>query len=152
MKIAITGNRNLTEADKSLLTQKIKELVSNPQIEKIFFGGARGADTEALKVALAERKTNVILTCVVPNTIEHQPYETREISRLADEIIELKNEISPNDRFKAYKIRKEYMIDNADEVVAFWSSDFRSGTYSAINYARKQNKKVEIVEIKGEDK
>lgn len=41
-----------------------------------------------------------------------------------------------------YHKRNEWMVDNADRVLAYWSGKESGGTFACINYARKVDKKV----------
>ncbi len=44
--------------------------------------------------------------------------------------------------------RNRYMVDNSDIVIAVWDGRSGSGTGATVNYAKKQGKKVIIIEIK----
>mgnify|MGYP001947180314 CR=1 FL=1 len=151
MNITITGHRKINHSAVQIINFKMKELVENPEIETIYFGGAKGTDTEALLCALSWRdelkRKNLRLIAVVPDTLKNQPKETHEISKMADEIIELKNTIMKENKFESFKIRNHYMVDRSDKVVAFWNGQYKSGTYSAMNYARKNKKYVEEIRV-----
>jgi len=54
-RVAITGNRGITAEDRAKIRAKVRELVADPGVAAIFFGGAIGADTEALAAALEFR-------------------------------------------------------------------------------------------------
>lgn len=44
------------------------------------------------------------------------------------------------------KARNRHMIDNSDFILAYWDGNrYRSGTYSAVNYAKKNDKTVLLV-------
>lgn len=156
-KIAITGNRNLTESDKAIIVGTMLAFVFDTAVKEIYFGGARGADTEALKAALSahaacNKDCSLDLIVVLPDTLDKQPFNTRDITLQADKIVELQNRITFEDGWAAYHTRNRYMVDNATEVVAFWNGDNNSGTWSTIKYARAMNKPVTIVTITGSDK
>jgi hypothetical protein len=84
---------------------------------------------------------------------ENQPQETIRESQKADELIELKNPITPIDKFASYHIRNQYMVDQpgVKKIYGFWNGQYRSGTTACMNYARKQGKKVREVRINGID-
>ena len=50
--VAITGNRLLQEEDETTIFNVMSCLITNQNIESIYFGGAVGADTIALKSTL----------------------------------------------------------------------------------------------------
>lgn len=153
MIITITANRKLVPTDHDIIFQEMVELVTTPEIETIYFGGAIGGDTVALQscldICVLDRPKLIV---VVPNRLQDQPKSTHAISRKADEIIELGNNISVSDGWAAYHKRNAYMVDRSSDVVAFWDGSANSGTSSCINYAKKLNKTIKIVQIIGEDK
>lgn len=152
--VAITGNRSLNEKDRIKIFETMKFIVTNPNVNSIYFGGAVGSDTVALESAL-----NIIclekpkLIVVVPNMLKDQPKETRKISELADELVELKNVITASDGYRSYQARNEYMVDNVGKdgvVVSFWDKDQSGGTYNCISYALKCGKTVLNVTVEGQ--
>lgn len=152
-RVAITANRKLLEEDHVTIFNKMVELVTDPDVEAIYIGGAVGGDTVALEAALdivCMDKAKLIV--VVPCKVENQPRATHSATRRADEIIELGNPITSANGYESYKIRNRYMVDNAENTVGFWSGDKKSGTWHAINHAQMTDKIVEIVTIKGLDK
>lgn len=78
MRVAITGNRRLAAGDVVTVARRVAALVLDPAVEEVVFGGAAGADTEALRSALvARRGPRPRLTVVVPGTLADQPAETQ---------------------------------------------------------------------------
>ena len=173
-RVAITGNRGITSEDREKIRVKVRELVANPRVAAIFFGGATGADTEALATALEargeggnrrtgnrEQGTGQMgeggdgarprLIVIVPDTLEGQPRETWETSRRADDIVELGHPIRVEDRWRAYHVRNQRLVAEATDLVAFWNGDPRSGTAATIGLARKRGLGVEIVKVEGGD-
>jgi hypothetical protein len=152
--IAITGNRNLSEADIAIISAEMWLLVSDSSVKKVYFGGARGADDVALVQAFEQRHEWLFpkLVLVVPNKVKHQPRETHDHAIMADEVVELGLPITPQDFYAAYMSRNRYMVDRATEVVAFWSGDKDSGTYKTMEYAKAKGLPVHHVKIEGKDK
>lgn len=154
--ITITANRNLAPEDNSIIADKMTSLVEDLRTAEIVFGGARGGDSAALYVAYTAREAfrfkTPKLTVVVPDVLSKQPIETHEISKLADELIELNKPITSDDGFDAYRYRNHYMIDKSTtHVVAFWNGSKRSGTWKTIQYAQYKQLPIEIVNIHGDD-
>lgn len=87
-------------------------------VEMIVSGGARGADTLA---QIWAEKNNVPIKVYYP---EYDKYSR-----------------------KAPLVRNRLIVENSDEVLAFWDGVSR-GTMYTINYARKLNKVVHIVLVK----
>lgn len=150
MKIAITAHRELQPIDYETIQIKMIDLVTNPDVEAIYFGGASGGDTEALEAAL-----NIIymhkpkLIVVLPNKLERQHPQTHAASRRADQLIELGLAITSKDYYSAYHRRDEYMVNNAECVVAFFDGIPKGGTHYTLEYGKKTNKTVEVVPILG---
>lgn len=147
--VSITAHRNLTPESVSRVHAAMKSLVSLPHVDAIYFGGARGGDTEALRGALHHRGTSVRprLVVVVPNLLTNQPYETRAISEQADEVIELKNEITKENGYSAYAVRDQYLVDSANSLVAFFSGDYKTGTGKTIRMAEKKGIRVTLIGV-----
>jgi hypothetical protein len=126
-------------------------LIGNRSIKSIYFGGAAGSDTEALKAALYYRKgPGPRLIVIVPDTVDSQPADTRQWTLKADEIVELKNPITSEDSYSSYKKRNEHLVDHGTFVVAFFNGNFKSGTGQAINYAEKCGKTVYKIKVDAE--
>lgn len=143
-KIAsMTGHRDLSPKDLYRLQTAMKGLATNPTIDAIYFGGAMGADTEALRTALEVRVgARPHLVVVVPYTVYHQPSSTHQVTHSADEVIELGNKITADDRFASYQIRNQYLVDVCSLLVAFWNGNYKSGTGSAVQMAERQGKPI----------
>lgn len=109
--------------------------------ERYFFGGARGADTDALEyVSRTQPATERIV--VVPNRLEDQPIAAQAVIRQnATKVIELGNH-GPD----RYQIRNQYMVDHADRVVAFTDGRKTGGTFNTVQYANAQGKSVEFIQ------
>ena len=43
--------------------------------------------------------------------------------------------------------RNRYMVDNSDYVLAVWNGEKKGGTWYTIDYARKKNKPVEVLDL-----
>jgi len=148
--ISITGHRSLNATDRERVRKGIQALVNNTSIDAIYFGGARGVDTEALRAALEFRKDKrPHLVVVIPDTVEEQPWDTREWTRKADEVIELRNPISKANKFASYRIRNQYLVDIATFLVAFWNGDYKSGTGQAVRMAEKDGLYVYKIPVTG---
>lgn len=131
--IAISGHRDYPDPGafyKGLDNLRAKEYV---------FGGARGVDTDALKY-LARTQPSARRTVVVPNRVQHQPYEARAAIRLhGQKVIELRN--TGADR---YQIRNRFMVNRSTHTRAFYDFRGHGGTYNTINYAKYSGKSFDV--------
>lgn len=126
---SISGHRSIGPNSKRRVWYAVQLLVENSSIKEIYFGGARGTDTEALKAALYYRSgKHPRLVVVLPDTLNQQPRDTREWTVRSDEVIELKIPLTPEDGFASYKKRNEYIVDHGTILVAFFNGNFKSGT------------------------
>jgi hypothetical protein len=145
---AITGHRTLGPTSTRRVWTAAKTLLRNLTIDSIYLGGASGVDTEFLKAALEYREgLRPKLIVVVPDTVERQPVSTREWTRRADGIVELLEPITADNSYLSYKKRNEYLVDQSTFLIAFFNGNFKSGTGSAINYAKKCGKKVYTIPV-----
>lgn len=131
--IAISGHRDYPDPGafyRGIDTMKAGEYV---------FGGARGADTDALNY-IARTQPNAVRTVVVPNRVMDQPYEARAAIKLhGQRVIELRNT-----GFNRYQIRNQFMVDRSTHTRAFYDYRGYGGTYNTIKYARSSGKSYDI--------
>lgn len=145
---AITGHRTLGPKSTKRVWTAAATLLRNLTIDEVYIGGASGVDTEFLKAALYHRKgPKPRIIVVVPDTVDRQPISTRSWTRRADEIIELQETITSDNRYLSYRKRNEYVIDRGTFLVAFFNGNFKSGTGQAINYAKKTGKTVYTIPV-----
>ena len=145
---AITGHRTLGPKSTKRVWTAAATLLSNLSIDEVYLGGASGVDTEFLKAALYYRKNfRPRIIVVVPDTVDRQPISTKDWTRRADEIIELQESITADNRYLSYRKRNEYLVDRGTFVVAFFNGNFKSGTGQAINYAKKVGKTVYTIPV-----
>lgn len=148
---SVTAHRDIGPSDLSVIHAAMRVLVTHDDVDAIYFGGARGGDTEALKAALYFRGKNKRpwLAVVVPDTIAQQPQETHFWTQKADELIELKNPITKDNFFKSYMIRDRYLVDIATFLVAFFNGNYKSGTGMTVKMAEKDGLEVHRIAIGG---
>lgn len=147
--VVISGHRDISPDDLRKVWAGVKLLVANSSVDEIWVGGARGVDNEALKAALHYRgeAKRPKLVVVVPDRIQNQPSECWEWIRRADSVIELQHPITAADKYASYRNRNEFMLNHGSALVAFWSGNKKSGTGSAVNYAKRLNIPVKHLPI-----
>lgn len=149
--VAVTGHRAVHADDRPLVVGTIRALVEDG-VDQFFFGGALGVDSIALEgayVATLDGKGRKPpkLTVVVPDRVGDQPRLARlAIVEFSTNVIELHNKISAVDKWKAFRLRNQYMVDHATEVFAFLDRSNRpSGTRQCVAYAERMKKPVHRV-------
>jgi hypothetical protein len=131
--------------------------VSAPDVEELFFGGAIGVDSHALRFAYLARamRRTPLLTVVCPDTRDALPKLAQVwCSKYADQYIELKNPITAEDHYLSYDLRNRWMVDQIRDcgpLEAFWSGRRRGGTWNAIQYAIATGACWEHIEILGQE-
>lgn len=160
VKIAVTGHRptrlkggyNLESKDNQALKQELKDLIIAHKVDGEVLHGisgmALGVDTLFAEAILDLKQDDVdgyILECAIPclnqektwNSKDQQWYHT--ILSFADIITQVS--YMPYKPWLMMK-RNEYMVDNADMVIAVWDGKETGGTYKAVLYAKKLNKPI----------
>jgi hypothetical protein len=147
---SVTAHRDLAASDHAVIHKAMQTLVLHPDVDAIYFGGARGGDTVALQAALYFRTDQrPWLTVVVPDKLKNQPVETHFWTGKADEVIELGNPITKTDHFLSYTIRDRYLVDVASYLVAFFNGNPKTGTGKTVRMAEKDGLQVHKVTIVG---
>jgi len=100
--------------------ESMKSILVKWKIEEIISGGARGADTLAERFADEHKIKKVIFK---PDYAKYGK--------------------------KAPLMRNRQIVDYVDRVIAFWDGESR-GTKYTIDYARKNGKKVDVIQSKKE--
>lgn len=151
MNVMITAHRDLTDEDQKTIQETINQEIIDPKIDIIYFGGAIGGDSLALETALnARRVLYPKLVVVLPKTIKDQRSDLHEITKKADEIIELK--LSRKIYADIWWEHDKWMVNNSHKCIAFWDGIEAGGTYNTMRYAQQQGKQIQHVKIIGRNK
>ncbi len=158
MKFAYTGHRYIHDDDLDRINARMMQDMRDPDVEEMYFGGAIGADSYALRFAYLARgalRKEPVLTVVCPNTKDQLPYVARKwADKYAGKFIELGNEITGADGWRAFKLRDYYMVDQIRDVGqlnAFWSGRKPSGTWATVEYAIQTGALWEHIPILGQE-
>ena len=148
MRVAFTGHRDAVAADKERLASIIKQLYTDGY--RTFMSGmAEGFDLLAAEVVLSlkEELSEIKLVAVIPfeghiskvGSANRARYNA--ICTSADEVITLASEYHQ----KVYYDRNDYLVDNADALICYYSGKRRSGTgYTVMRAIKKCLKIVNI--------
>lgn len=145
--ISITGSRRIAKGDIDTIHRVMLDIAYNPFVREIRFGGALGADTEALFSALWwEEDLHARLVVVVPGMLDDQPVRAANVASHADEVIELGLPATDRNRFRK---RNQHLVDACSMLLAFWNGDERSGTAMTMRMAQRAGIPVKVVRIGG---
>jgi hypothetical protein len=148
LRIAVSGARRLHVEDEPEIAKGIDGAIRRWRPKEMIFGGARGADTEALRAARRVRAGRAWprLVVVVPGRAGDQPQAARECAEAcADEVVEMG--LPLNDK-SSYLKRNAEILSRADRLLAFWDGA-GGGTSWTINEARRRALPVEVVPVMG---
>lgn len=145
MKVAFSGHRKYSTEDCSRLEGFVEQLY-NEGYDTFMSGMAAGFDLAAAEcvIALKEYLPNLKLECVIPfkghkSTLSSADQERyTAICRQADRVTTLAESSHP----KVYLDRNDYLCDNADAIVCYYSGKRRSGTGYTVNRAIKRGLRI----------
>lgn len=137
ISIGITGTQlGLTLQQQNIYRKILNHLSSLKQIKEIHHGDCIGADSIIHNISIEEFCLDVVI---------HPPFSTKKRAfnknflRIVEE--------------KQYLERNKDIVDQTDILFAFPKDNkgeaIRSGTWSTVRYARKQNKKIIIIRPDG---
>ncbi|MFI3289172.1 MAG: SLOG family protein [Rikenellaceae bacterium] len=148
MTIAFTGHREYdAERTNEALYQRIAEIASQNDDITFLSGMAVGFDLAAAEAVLEVRRLgyNVGLKCIIPFYGQSRFFcesdQTRynRVVELADEVVILSKSYNSSVFFN----RNDFLIDNADTIIAYFNTTKKGGTAYTIRKARRANLKIE---------
>ncbi|MBO5526272.1 MAG: DUF1273 family protein [Clostridia bacterium] len=139
MKCALTGHRTLRGFKEEVMKREIDRLIEQGA-DTFYCGMAVGFDLTVCEYLIGKAK---VIACIpYPDQAERYSEEDREKYRSLLEKCYGKVVMCYAYQDDCYKLRNYYMVDECDEVYAFFNGNRRSGTYQTVNYAMKRGKKV----------
>jgi len=153
MKMAVTGHRpkllnneyNGIGPCSDFIRSKLYKIIGEYSPDLMISGMALGIDMIFAEVAI---KKNIPLLAAIPCLEQEKVWPQKSQDRY--------NKILTYDKCTKYLVsnckynynvmfdRNKFMVNEADVVVAFWTG-IKSGTSHCVEYARKMNKKVLII-------
>lgn len=134
------------------LEKILEEKIINEGYDTFISGGALGFDTVAfLSVKNLKKKyPNIKNIMAVPFENQHSKWSLKDVNlynwmkNIADEVVfvdNLENYNRTNANIGMFHkdklmIRNEYMVDNADLLIALWDGNNKSGTANCVKYAK----------------
>ena len=133
-----------------MLKEKIELAITEYGITNFISGMAIGADLDFAETVLKLRNEyHITLECAIPclnqtlkwNSTDKLRYES--ILKHADKISLISERYTPECMLK----RNRYMVDKSEFVIAVFNGIEKGGTWYTINYAKKENKIIELVDL-----
>lgn len=132
------------------LKEKIKLAITEYGITNFISGMAIGVDIDFAETVLKLReKYSVTLECAVPcpdQTLKWKGTDKlryENVLKRADEI----NIISERYTADCMLKRNRYMVDKSELVIAAFNGVEKGGTWYTINYAKRENKIIELIDL-----
>lgn len=147
--LAVTGHRpDRLPSQNFLLVQTIKDFVGDhPEFTDMWNGGQLGADLYcALAAHFHDRGLHFCLPFPVQAFVAGWKNHG-DRNRLAKLLKIAKTVHYISDRFsnRAYLLRNEFIVDQADTLFAVWDGQKYGGTWHTLNYAREQGKRIYVL-------
>ena len=141
MKVAFTGHREYSAEQNNKLEAAIRSLYADGYTT-FMSGMAQGFDLAAAEVVLRLKGelTDLKLHCIIPfeghiSTLSRADRERyRDICNKADGVVTLASERNKS----AYLVRNDYLVDNAEAIICYYSGKRRSGTGYTVTKAMKR--------------
>ncbi len=133
-----------------LLEQKIELAINEYGITDFISGMALGVDIDFAEIVLKLRdRYPVSLECAIPcpdqtlkwNYNDKLRYES--ILKRADKVSLISERYTPDCMLK----RNRYMVDKSELVIAVFNGIEKGGTWYTINYAERNQKPIELIEL-----
>ena len=134
------------------LKEKIELAITEYGITHFISGMAIGVDLDFSEIVLKLRnKYPVTLECAIP--CPNQTLSWKDTDKLRYEsILNCANEINLiSERYtpECMSKRNRYMVDKSELVIAVFNGIEKGGTWYTINYARKTNTAIELIDLRG---
>lgn len=132
------------------LEEKIELAITEYGITNFISGMALGVDMDFAETILKLRnKYPITLECAIPCPNQTLKWNDKDklrydsILKRADETNFISERYTPESMLK----RNRYMVDKSELVIAVFNGIQKGGTWYTINYAKKENKYIEIIEL-----
>lgn len=143
MIVCGTGHRPEDSEAEDIVRLKVRvKLQNTPTATTFITGMAAGFDLWAGSQAL---ESGLTIVCAVP-WVGHEPRVKDK--KLYNELLltahhtEYVTDVLEYPGPWVYQKRNEWMVDNSDAVMAYWSGKESGGTWNCVKYARKQKAKI----------
>lgn len=133
---------------KKLLRKAIIGMITKYNVSHFISGMALGVDMYAAEIVLEVKKEfpNVILECAIPCRTQATKWSSHFVERYNNIVdnADVKTILQESYTKDCMRKRNEYMINHSNYVIAVFNGE-SGGTANTINYARKNKKKILII-------
>lgn len=133
-----------------MLEEKIELAITEYGITNFISGMALGVDMDFAETVLKLRnKYSITLECAIPCPNQTLKWNDKdklrynEILNQADTVTLVSNRYDRDCMLK----RNRFMVDKSQMIIAVFNGIEKGGTWYTINYAKKENKYIEIIEL-----
>lgn len=147
---AYGGNGELYNAHLKELEKKILTAVTEYDATRFLSGMALGVDLDFAQIVLTLRSTLPLsLECALPCRNQTAKWAQADVARYerildqADDVTLVSERYSPECMLK----RNRYMVDKSDLVIVVFNGMKSGGTWYTMNYAEKQKKAIELIDL-----
>ncbi len=142
MKVAFTGHRNYSGDKDNYLREAVVALYEAGHTT-FLCGMAEGFDIAAAEIVLSLKSElkEIKLECVIPFRGHNLTMPSAEWAERYKRVIESADEvvtISQTYNVEIYRQRNDYLVDNADALICYYSGKARSGTGYTVRRALKK--------------
>lgn len=128
------------------LEDRIRLAVENYGITHFISGMALGVDLDFAETVL---KLSLPLECAVPCPNQTFKWSEKDISRYRQILKSADTVTLVSERYfyDCMQKRNRYMVDKSELVIAVFNGEQRGGTFYTINYAKNENKPIELIDL-----
>ena len=132
------------------LAKKIELAINEYGITNFISGMALGVDLDFAEAVLLLRSFYPItLECAIPCPYQTLKWKYKDkvrydnVLKYADDVNFISDEYTPDCMLK----RNRYMVDKSDLIIAVSNGAKKGGTWYTINYAKKESKAIEFIDL-----
>jgi uncharacterized phage-like protein YoqJ len=143
MIISVTGHRKVE--NESSVRKETEELFNKLKPELVYTGMAIGFDTIVAEICV---KLGIPFIAAVPFEGQERKWNVEDkvvyhnlLSKAKESILVSYGGFA----FWKYQKRNEYLVDNADEMVAYFNGEQHGGTFNCLEYAKYNNITIHLI-------
>ena len=155
-KLLITGTNFSDKTHTKFIFEKIYAIINNKtdngdKTDEIIQGASKGVELVSLLSSFYLREgikkdlSDFKLTTVLEDSLDKCYKDKKDfITRYSDDIIEMKNDVSPHDNYQSFKLKNIFMVQRCTDVLAIMTKEnsYSRTALAILNIAKKENKLI----------